>query len=437
MSDDRVFAKCAWRLIPFMVLLYVVNYLDRVNVGFAALTMNKDLGFSPAIYGFGAGLFFVGYLLFQVPTSIVLERVGVRRSIFCILTIWGAISAATALVRGPASFYAARFFLGAAEAGFFPVMMLYLSSWFPRSYRTRFTATFMAAIPLSSVIGGPISGLILGMQGLAGLAGWQWLFLVEGLPAVILGFAVLRFLPDNPARVSWLTAEEKEMISARHAAEDIAHHRDVWPALRDPRVLALGLVNFGLLFGAYGVQLWLPQIVQAMGFSNLEIGFIAALPYVVSLPAMILWGRSSDFRDERVWHVALPALFAAAAFIVASIAQSSLLALVAISLASVGLSAMQPPFFSLLSSFLSGPAAAGGIALVLSISNVGSFLGPSLVGVLKEQTGSYAGGMAVFAVALVLAAVIVLAVGRAIAPRTEIFPSSNAGRGLGVGGGAE
>jgi ACS family tartrate transporter-like MFS transporter len=419
MTDERVFAKCAWRLIPFMMLLYVVNYLDRVNVGFAALTMNKDLGFGPAIYGFGAGLFYLGYLLFQVPASVALVRVGARRSIFAILTVWGAISASTALVREPLGFYALRFLLGAAEAGFFPVLLVYLTYWFPRSYRGRFTALFMTAIPLSSVIGGPLSGSILGMQGVAGLAGWQWLFVIEGLPACILGLAVLVLLPEDPAHAAWLSAEEKVVIASRVAEQDPAMERQVWPALRDPRVWALGLVNVALLFSNQGIQLWLPQIVKEMGFSNLAVGFIVALPYLVSLPAMVLWGRSSDLRDERIWHVALPALLAAGGFAVASLAQSDFLSLFAIALAAIGLVMMTPSLFSLISSFLSGPAAAGGIALVISIGNLGSFLGPSLVGVLKEQTGGYAVGMAMFVLPLVLAAAIVLGLGRKLAPRPK------------------
>ncbi len=420
MTDTSVFTKCAWRLIPFMMLLYVVNYLDRVNVGFAALTMNKDLGFSPAIYGFGAGLFYLGYLLFQVPASVALVRVGARRSIFAILTIWGAISASTALVREPLGFYALRFLLGAAEAGFFPVLLVYLTYWFPRSYRGRFTALFMTAIPLSSVIGGPLSGFILGMQGVAGLAGWQWLFVIEGLPACILGLTVLVLLPEDPAHAAWLTAEEKVAIAGRVAAQDPALERQVWPALRDPRVWALGLVNVALLFSNQGIQLWLPQIVKEMGFSNLAVGFIVASPYLVSLPAMVLWGRSSDLRDERIWHVALPALLAAGGFAVASLAQSDLLSLFAIALAAIGLVMMTPSLFSLISSFLSGPAAAGGIALVISIGNLGSFLGPSLVGVLKQQTGGYAAGMAMFVLPLVLAAAIVLGLGRKLAPRAGL-----------------
>ena len=418
MSEQQVFTKCAWRLIPFMMLLYVVNYLDRVNVGFAALTMNKDLDFSPAIYGFGAGLFFLGYLLFQVPMSVALERAGARRSIFCILMIWGAISASTALVRGAIDFYALRFMLGAAEAGFFPVMIVYLTYWFPRSYRGRFTAVFMSAIPLASIVGGPLSGFILGMQGMAGLAGWQWMFLIEGLPACILGVAVLVFLPNDPAHAAWLTAEEKAMIATRAATEDRMSQRQVWLALRDPRVLALGLVNVALLFSQQGTQLWLPQIVQGLGFSNLAVGFIVALPYLASLPVMVLWGRSSDLRDERVWHVALPALFAAAGFAAASLAPSESLSLLPIALAAIGLVTMNPTLFSLISTFLSGPAAAACIALVLTIGNLGSFLGPTIVGMIKQETGGYAAAMASFAIALGLAAFLVVVLGRAMAIRT-------------------
>jgi ACS family tartrate transporter-like MFS transporter len=415
MNDDRVFAKCFWRLIPLAMALYVVNYIDRVNVGFAALTMSADLNFSAATYGFGAGLFYAGYLLFQVPASIVLARLGARRAIFVILTIWGLISASTSLVRAPIGFDVLRFVLGAAEAGFFPIVMLYMTRWFPPSYRTRFTALFMTSIPLASMIGGPLSGLILGMNGIANLAGWQWLFIVEGLPASVLGLAALHFLPEGPAHAVWLTADEKQMVTARVTKEDIAQHRDVWPALCDLRLVALGIVNFALLLANTGTTLWLPQIVQAMGFSNLATGFVVALPSMVSLPVMILWGRASDLKDERVRHVAIPALFAAAGFAAASLVPSDHLALAAITFAVVGLLAMQPPFFSLLSSFLSGPAVAGGIALVLSVSNLGAFLGPSIVGVLKEQTGGYAASMAVFALVLILAAFIVLAVGRAMA----------------------
>ncbi len=417
MAGDQVFIKCAWRLIPFIMVLRLVHVLDRANVAFAALTMNKDLGFSAAVYGFGAGVFFIGYFLFHVPVNVVLERVGARRSIFCIMAVWGAVSAGTAFAQGPASFYAFRFLLGAAEAGFFPGVILYLTYWFPRAYRARLIAIFMTMTPLSFIIGGPLSGLILGMDGAAGLHGWQWLFLLEGSPTIFLAVAVLRWLPDRPTHASWLTGSEKESIEARLAAEDSTEYRDLWRALRDPRVLALGLVLFGLTFGDFGLTLWLPQIVQAMGFSNLETGFVVAPLYVAAMGAMVLWGWSSDAKGERIWHVALPALLAATGFIVASVAQDNLIVLGAFIFALAGIFSTYSPLLVLPSSFLAGPAAAGGIALINAIGILGGFLGPYVIGVFKDQTGGYAASMAVLACALVLSAATVLALGRVMAPR--------------------
>ena len=420
-EQSRVFAKCAWRLIPFMVLLYLVSFIDRANVGFAALTMNKDFAFSPAIFGFGAGLFSVGYALFQVPSNLILERVGPRRGVFCIMVAWGALSTANSLVQGPVSFYALRFFLGVAEAGFFPGMILYLTYWFPRAHRARFIALFMAAIPMSFIIGGPLSGAILGLDGVSDLAGWQWLFLLEGLPACLLALAVLKFLPDGPTQASWLSIGEKKTIIASLATEASAKHHQLWPALCEPRVLALGLVNFGILSGLYGVQLWLPQIVQAMGFSNLESGFVVALPFIVGMAAMIVWGRLSDARVERIWHLALPKLLAASGFAVASLTQNHLLVLVALTLVLAGLLAALAPMYSLLSSFLSGTAAAGGIALVVAIGTLGGFAGPTIIGVLKQTSGGYAASMAVLSGLLVLTAAIVGALGRTIASAPAVF----------------
>jgi ACS family tartrate transporter-like MFS transporter len=426
-SDDRVFVKCAWRLIPFMMLLYVVSFIDRVNVGFAALTMNKELGFSPSVFGLGAGAFFIGYSLFQVPANLILERIGARRWMFSILAIWGALSASNAFTQDAVTFYILRFLLGLAEAGFFPGMILYLTFWFPQAYRARFTAMFMAAIPLSFIVGGPLSSLILRMDRVLGLSGWQWLFLLEGLPAFSLSFAVLQLLPDGPNRASWLTRTEKEVIAVRLSAEDTAEQRELWPALRDPRVAALGLVNFGILLGNYGVQFWLPQIVHGMGFSNFTTGFVAALPFVAAMCAMILWGRSSDARGERIWHVALPALVGAAGLAMAALVQNYLLSLMALTVAVVGVLTANALLFSLPSLFLGGRAAAGGIALIISIASLGGFFGPTIIGVLKEQTGDYSLAMVALAIALVLSAAVVLALGRAMAPRQPIFPSPNAG----------
>jgi ACS family tartrate transporter-like MFS transporter len=422
-EQDRVFAKCAWRLIPFMILLYVVNYIDRVNVGFAALTMNKDLDLTPSVFGLGAGIFFIGYSLFQVPANVMLDRLGARRWMFCILATWGAISTATALVQGPASFYVLRFFLGVAEAGFAPGMIYYLSIWFPRSYRARYTGAFYAAIPLAFIFGGPLSGAILGMDGIVGLRGWQWLFLLEGVPASLLAFAVLKFLPDGPQQAGFLTADEKKQIATRLAAEESpAEQRDLWSALRDPRVIALGLVYAGISSGAYGVQLWLPQIIQAMGYSNLATGFVSTLPFVAGIAGLIVWGRSSDLKGERIWHVALPTLLAALSFMVAALAPSDLIVLLALIFATVGIRSVQGPYWSLLSSFQSGPAAAAGIALASTIgTGLGGFLGPTIIGVLRQQSGGYASGMAALALGQMLAAIIVLALGRAMIPRKVQF----------------
>jgi len=416
-EQDQVFAKCAWRLIPFMMLLFVVNYLDRVNVGFAALTLNRELGFSPSVFGFGAGIFFAGYALSQVPVNVIIERVGANRSVFSIMAIWGLVSASTALVKGPTSFYVLRFLLGVAEAGFFPGMVLYLTLWFPRSYRARFTSIFTTAIPLASVIGGPLSGLILSLNGMGGLRGWQWLFLLEGLPAIFLAFAVLKWLPNGPGSAPWLSAHEKALIVTHVEREDAAAERNLWAALRNPRLLGIALVAFGNAVALYGIQLWLPQMIKGMGFSNLATGLITALPYSAGAAAMVLWGRSSDRRRERIWHIAIALLVAATGLGLASIARSPLPTVLALTIAIAGSMAYFGPFFSLPSSFLSGPAMAGGIALISTFIALGGFAGPTLIGVIKQATGNYAAAMLVQSGGLVVATAIILMVGRAIRSR--------------------
>jgi MFS transporter, ACS family, tartrate transporter len=416
-EQNPVFTKCAWRLIPFMVLLYVVSFIDRSNVGYAALTMNKDLGFSPKIFGFGAGMFFVGYALFQLPANVILERIGAKRWMFCILAVWGLLSAANAMVKGPMSFYTLRFLLGVAEAGFTPGMILYLTFWFPRAYLARVTANFMIGIPLSYAIGGPISGLVLGMGDVGGLRSWQWLFLIEGIPAFLLSLAVLKLLPDGPRDAAWLTVEEKNVIATRLAVEMSPGKHDLWAALRDSRLLALGLANFVFQASAYGVAIWLPQIVHAMGFSNVMTGFILVVPFWAGACAMILCGRSSSSRGERIWHTAVPWLIAAVCFVIASVAQSHWTTLAALTIASIGVFSAYGPFFSLPPSFLRSTAAASGIALCSTLGSLGGFFGPSLMGVLREGSGDYATGMVAVAIGFVLAALIVLAVGRALALR--------------------
>jgi ACS family tartrate transporter-like MFS transporter len=413
-TQEQVFAKCAWRLLPFMVVLYVINYLDRVNVGFASLTMNQDLGISPTAYGLAGSLFFIGYMLFQVPSAVILERFGARRTVFAILLSWGTISAANALVQGETGLYLVRFCLGVAEAGYFPGMIFYLTLWFPKEYRARMIASFYSGIPLAFIIGGPVSSLVLQMDGVLGLHGWQWLFIIEGAPACFLAFAALKLLPDGPKGAQWLSEEEKQTIAVRLAVDDRAEEKSLWPALLDVRVWALGMAYAGWQFGFYGLGLWLPQIVQSMGFTTFANGFITALPFLASIVVMNIWSRSSDAKGERVWHVAIPALLAASGFAIAGMAQSTSVTLLGLTLAASGLVSYMPPFFSLPSSFLSGTAAAGGIGLVSALGRIGAALGPLVVGALVEATGGYSTAMAAMACGQILAASVVLMMGRMI-----------------------
>ncbi len=412
--EDRALAKAAWRLVPFLGLLYFVSFLDRVNVGFAALQMNADLGLSPEAYGFGAGIFFLAYSALEVPSNVILEKVGARRWIFRIMLSWGVLSAATAFVWDEKSFYVLRFLLGAAEAGFFPGVIFYLSGWFPAGMRARMIASFMAAVPFAGIIGAPVSGAILGLHGMAGLAGWKWLFLIEGAPAVLLAFVVLAVLPDGPKDASWLDADEREAIAARLAREPAADHRAIWPALRDLRLWLLALPYLGVVLTLYGLNFWLPQIVKAMGFTDLETGFLVALPYVVAAAAMIAWGGRSDRLGERSTHFSLAAAVAAAGFVAAAVLPGNLAVFLALTVATIGTYATFGPFWSIPPAFLSGPAAAAGIALINSIGNLGGFAGPYLIGWVKQTTGTYSAAMAAFASIALFAALMMTAIGRGV-----------------------
>jgi len=426
MSDEHVFRKCAWRLIPFMGVLYFLNFLDRLNVGFAALTMNKDLGFTPTIFGIGAGALFAGYLLFQVPGSLALERVGARRGVFCIMAVWGLISAGCAFMQGPISFYVLRFLLGAAEAGFFPGMMFYLTLWFPKEYRVRYSATFVSAIAYSGIVGGPLSGLILAnADGFAGLHGWQWLFLLEGLPAFLLAFVVLKFLPEGPEQARWLSDAEKAVIAAGLKTDQVVE-RDLWTALRDPRVLILSLTGFAHGAALYGTTLWLPLIVQSMGYSNLATSFVSALPFLASAVVMVAWSRSSDRTGERIWHLALVWLMCAFGLALASMVQNTLVELVGLTLAVVGILTAISQLMTLPSWFLRGPAAAGAIGLINTIVSLAGAIGQPVIGILREQTGSYSVAMAVLAFGLVLSSLLVLALGRTVVPQTSAAKEARA-----------
>jgi ACS family tartrate transporter-like MFS transporter len=414
--ETRVLRKITLRIVPFVMLLYFIAFIDRVNIGFAALTMNKDLGFSPTVFGFGAGIFFLGYFLFEVPSNLVLDKVGARIWIARVMITWGLISGAMAFVQGPNSFYALRFLLGAAEAGFFPGIILYLSYWFPARQRAAVTAIFMAAAPLSTVLGSPVSGALLEMHGVLGLSGWQWMFIVEAVPAIILGIVVLFYMADRPEKAKWLRDDERNWLVTTMNAESAkkagtASH-SVWRGLAEPRVIALSLVYFGTSAGLYTLGIWAPQIIKEFGLSSLQVGFLNALPGIVAIIAMVLWARHSDRSGERTWHVVGACLLASLGLVLAGFAGSVLAVLLALTLVNIGISSAKPPLWSMPTMFLSGSAAAAGIATINSIGNLGGFVGPAMIGWIKDLTGSFQGGLFFVAGLLVLSAVLTLALAR-------------------------
>jgi MFS transporter, ACS family, tartrate transporter len=401
--ERATLAKVTRRFLPFLFLLYIVCFLDRVNVGFAALKMNHDLGFSAAVYGFGAGVFFLGYALFEVPSNLILARVGARVWIARIMITWGLLAAAMMFVRGPLSFYGLRFLLGAAEAGFFPGIIYYLSRWFPAAERAKAVARFMVAIPLASVVGGPLSGALLSLRGHFGLAGWQWLFLLEGLPAVVLGFVVLAYLTDRPEEAAWLTPAERAWLSMRMSREheecEQRHGLSVLQALSNGTVWQLGLlILLCASCGQYVLGLWLPQIVQGFsGLSDFMVGLVSAVPNLAAAVAMVMVGAHSDRSGERLLHIAASASVAAFGFLASAYLHSPVLIVLALSLAAAGLQSSHGPFWTLPSLFLSGRAAAGGIALINSLANLSGFVGPYVIGLLRGASGDFHSGLLLLA----------------------------------------
>ena len=412
--ESTAYSKVSWRLIPFLFLCYLFAYLDRVNVGFAKLQMLSDLKFSETIYGLGAGIFFIGYFLMEVPSNLALHRFGARKWIARIMVSWGLISASMIFVKTPAVFYALRFLLGVAEAGFFPGIILYLTYWYPASRRSKITALFMTGIPIAGVVGGPLSGWILQrFNNVNGMPGWQWLFIIEAIPSLITGVITYFYLTDKIGDAKWLSVDEKALLERSLANETnkIEVH-DGAGAFKSGRVWVLCACYFGIIMGLYGIGFWMPSLIKASGVTNvLDIGLLTMIPYGFAAVAMVLIGRSSDRTRERRWHVVVPAIIGAAGLIISTyVPHQPAMAVMALTLATVGILGALCQFWSIPPAFLGGAAAATGIALINSVGNLAGFVSPYLVGWIKDTTKSTDIGLYVIAISLVIAALIVLTV---------------------------
>lgn len=392
-ASERTLAKAFRRILPFIFVCYVISYLDRTNVGFAALTMNKDLGLTAEQFGFGAGLFFIGYFLFEIPSNLIMQKVGARVWIARIMITWGVFSMATAFVVGPKSFAAARFLLGIAEAGFTPGIYLYFTHWFPGKWRAKVTAAFLVGIPVANMIGSPISGALLQLGGLHGLKSWQWLLLIEGLPAVALGIACLFVLADRPEKARWLTDEEKSALARRLALEqgDIGakHGSTLRDAMTNWRVFVLAFINFCGIVGSLGVGLWMPQIIRQFGVGHATVGWLTAIPYAIGAVVMLWWARVANLSQNRIPYVAGALVVAAVALFVSTFVDVPLFKLIALCFTVSGILAFQATYWAIPSGFLTGRAAAGGLALIVSVGNLGGFVGPSMIGFLKQFSGGF------------------------------------------------
>jgi D-galactonate transporter len=391
---SRTYSKIAWRIMPLLFIGYLLNFLDRTNISIAALQMNQSLGFTPTIYATGAALFFLAYAVFEIPSNLVMYRVGARIWFMRIMVTWGILSAACAFIGTPTSFYILRFLLGVAEAGFAPGFLFFLTLWFPSAYLARANALIIMGSPLSSIFGSPLSGALLSMNGVAGLEGWQWLFIIEGVPAVIVGVLIFFFLCDSPKDASWLTNDEKTLLSRRLAAEDNAkknkHDYSLLQTFLHPRLILICLINFCWCFGFYGFLFWLPQIIKAFGgLTNFQISLLNALPALFGAGAMVAWAWHSDRTNERNWHVAIPMFLAGIALVVSTLFSSPVYSMIALIGAGIGFYAFYSSFYTLAPAFLSGTAAAGGLALMTTAGNVGGFVGPYVVGWLREGFGDF------------------------------------------------
>ncbi|WP_202306779.1 MFS transporter [Dryocola clanedunensis] len=398
-ESKKVFNKITLRLLPFLMLCYFAAFLDRVNVGFAALTMREDIGLSATAFGLGSGIFFISYFIFEVPSNLMLAKVGARRWIARIMITWGLLSACTAFVWDEKSFLTLRFLLGAAEAGFYPGILYYLTQWFPNKRRAQIIGLLLLSNPLATIIGGPVSGFILSTGAHHGLAGWQWLFIIEAFPALILGFIVLFRLPEKIENVGWLSEEEKKV--ARAVLDDDLSQRKkkskviVSRIFFHPMVLSLALIFLGISMTNATVNFWLPQLIKGAGFSFIATGFLSAIPYIAAVIALLWWGKRSDRHNERVFHIMLPLALAIVGVSLTAFSNGALVSVIGLTMASAGLFAVLPVFWSLPPQFMVGSAAAGGIAVINSIGNLGGFFGPTAMGYVKDLTGDFGAGLSV------------------------------------------
>jgi ACS family tartrate transporter-like MFS transporter len=415
--ERRTIAKVSWRLLPLVALAYCIAYIDRSNISFAALTMNKDLGFSAYIYGWGAGIFFFGYFLFEIPSNLILEKIGARIWIARIMITWGIISGLTALITGTTSFLIVRFFLGAAEAGFFPGMILYLTYWFPAEYRGRVISTLFIAQPVANAAASIASAAILDMDGMLGIKGWQWIFIIEAIPAVLLGLVILRIMTDRPGHADWLAEDERSWLQARLDSESRqveSTGRMTWTkALADPRVVALSLIYLMSVTANYGIVFFMPQIIKGIGLSNMMTGLLSSLPYVVGTVGLLAWGWSSDRNKERRWHLIAASTVGALGLAFAGWSGASYWALLGMSAATIGIYGSRAAFWPMPSLFLTGTAAAGAIAMINAVGNLGGYVGPFVVGWIKDSTQSFGAGLYFLAACSLMAAVITFFAARA------------------------
>jgi len=423
---DSALKKARRRILPLLVLCYFFAYLDRANVSIGALQINADLGFSPTTFAIGGGIFFLGFSLFEIPSNWALNKVGARIWIARIMLTWGILATATIFINDARSFYFIRFFLGAAEAGFFPGVVLYLSRWFPARDRTAIMAIFILGFPLSYILGSPLSGALLDLDGVLNIRGWKWMFLCEGIPTIVLGVVCFAFLVDKPADAKWLEPVEREwltqMIKGESAALSAGRSASFVSAFLQPEVWLLGVAYVGIIMGTYGLGLWLPQIVKPFGYGNFGTGVISAIPYVFGAPLMVIWSRHSDRQNERRWHAILPCVLACSCLILSSLVKNQVMSFVFLIIVAVGILASHATFWAIPTTTLTGAAAASGIAIVSSIGNVGGFAGPYLVGYVREITGNFGLGMYFLAIGPFLSAAILFFVtGRMSAARETIL----------------